>query len=75
MKYPVSEKKCRGCSACCLVDRGFNYAPLPIEQQYYQCIAGAEYMCGEAEQEPAQEPQRKAGSYWYALMEGGGIRD
>ncbi len=55
MKYPVSEKKCRGCSACCLVDRDFNYAPLPIEQQYYQCIADAEYMCGESEPEQPQE--------------------
>jgi len=75
MKYPVSEKKCRGCSACCLVDRDFNYAPLPIEQQYYQCIADAEYMCGESEPEQSQEPQRKAGSFWHSLMEGGGIVD
>ncbi len=75
MTYPVSEKKCKGCSACCLVDRSISYSPLPVEQQYYQCIADAEYMCGEPEPEPDPEPQRSAGNYWYALMEGGGITD
>ena len=49
MNYPVSEKTCRGCSACQLVERNIDYSLLPEGQQYYQCIAMAEDICGEQE--------------------------
>ena len=50
MNYPVSEKKCKGCSACKLVEKDIDSSWLPEERQYYQCIAMAEDMCRETEE-------------------------
>lgn len=43
--YPVSIHKCRGCSMCSRVTKTFTGAPLREEEQYYQCLAGAEDGC------------------------------
>ena len=51
MNYPVSKKKCAGCSACQLVTKDFGGAPLEEPKKYYQCIAMAECYCGEQEKE------------------------
>lgn len=45
--YPVSREKCSSCSMCSLVTKTFTGAALEEHQQYYQCLAGAEYVCGE----------------------------
>ena len=46
-------------------------ADVYVNGQKVITFGDAEYMCGEAEPEQPQEPHRKAGSYWHALMEGG----
>ena len=51
MNYPVSEKKCARCSACKLVTKGISGAPLEEKEMYYQCIAMAECICAEQEEE------------------------
>lgn len=47
MKYPISQEKCSGCSACHLVTKDISSAPLKEGEMYYQCIADAEDVCAE----------------------------
>lgn len=51
MRYPISKSKCSKCSACCLVTKDISFAPLDESEMYYQCIANAEYLCGDTEME------------------------
>lgn len=51
MNYPVSEKKCARCSACQLVTKDISGMPLEEKEIYYQCIAMAECIRGEQEEE------------------------
>jgi len=50
MKYPVSEEKCSGCSACSLVTKDLLGGALEEKDMYYQCLAMEEDMCGEQEE-------------------------
>lgn len=48
-RYPVSLQKCRSCGMCSRVTHTPTYQPLPLSEQYYQCLAGVEGICGEQE--------------------------
>lgn len=50
MKYPVSEERCSNCSACSLVSKDILGGPLKEDEMYYQCIAMAEDLCSDKEE-------------------------